>query len=34
MLFPMALFIFPTIWLVLLGPAFFLLMNSALADVF
>lgn len=34
MLFPMALFIFPTIWLVLLGPAFFLLMNSALSSVF
>lgn len=34
MLFPMALFIFPTIWLVLLGPAGLLLKNSALAGIF
>lgn len=34
MLFPMALFIFPTIWIVLLGPAGLLLRNSALAGIF
>jgi len=33
MLFPMALFIFPTIWLVLLGPAVLLLRNSALSGI-
>jgi tight adherence protein C len=33
MLFPMAIFIFPTIWLVLLGPAVLLLKNSALAGI-
>lgn len=33
MLFPMALLIFPTIWLVLLGPAVLLLKNSALAGI-
>jgi len=33
MLFPMALFIFPTIWIVLLGPAGLLLRNSALSGV-
>lgn len=33
MLFPMALFIFPTIWLVLLGPAGLLLRNSALSGI-
>ncbi len=33
MLFPMALFIFPTIWIVLLGPAGLLLRNSALKGV-
>lgn len=33
MLFPMALFIFPTIWIVLLGPAGLLLRNSALAGI-
>lgn len=34
MLFPMAILIFPTIWLVLLGPAFLLLKNSAMAGMF
>lgn len=33
MLFPMALFIFPTIWIVLLGPAGLLLRNSALSGL-
>ncbi|MBI3244073.1 MAG: type II secretion system F family protein [Chloroflexi bacterium] len=33
MLFPMVLFIFPTIWLVLLGPAVLLLRNSALSGI-
>jgi tight adherence protein C len=33
MLFPMALLIFPTIWLVLLGPAVLLLKNSALSGI-
>ncbi len=33
MLFPMALFIFPTIWLVLMGPAALLLRNSALSGI-
>jgi tight adherence protein C len=33
MLFPMALFIFPTIWVVLLGPAGLLLRNSALSGI-
>lgn len=33
MLFPMALFIFPTIWIVLLGPAGLLLKNSALNGI-
>lgn len=33
MLFPMALFIFPTIWIVLLGPAGLLLRNSALSGI-
>lgn len=33
MLFPMALFIFPTIWIVLLGPAGLLLKNSALSGI-
>ncbi len=33
MLFPMALFIFPTIWLVLMGPAVLLLRNSALSGI-
>ncbi len=33
MLFPMALFIFPTIWIVLLGPAGLLLRKSAMAGI-
>jgi len=33
MLFPMALFIFPTIWITLLGPAGLLLRNSALSGI-
>jgi tight adherence protein C len=33
MLFPMALFIFPTIWVTLLGPAGLMLRNSALSGI-